>query len=306
MLGALKSGPSHPVLRRDAHHGRRRRHHRRHHGPGQPHQAHPQPRARSARRLHDLRLVQATSRGPRAGPPVQKINLNEPTSRRRSRSCAATQPVLDFTRFLHRRRAGDGGPAGRRHLRDQRLQTRHRRAGRGGGDAAAAAALRTRGRRRTSRRWRRSWPGWPASREAGPPPPTRSACARWRGAAARWFGQEQAVHTAVMSIKRRGRGSATPTIPPLLSSRPPRRGQDGAAKQLALHSGTSSSARHERVRREARGGPAHRRSPPATWVRAGGLLVTPCAAPYRGPAREIEKAHPDLPQILLQVRTTRP
>jgi ATP-dependent Clp protease ATP-binding subunit ClpA len=120
------------------------------------------------------------------------------------------------------------------------------------------------------------------------------------------FGQEQAVHTAVMSIKRARAGLGHPDHPAgcFLFTGPTGVGKTELAKQLALHLG-NEFVRYDMSEYGEKHAVARLIGAPPGYVgfEQGGLLVDAVRQhPYSVVLLdEIEKAHPDLFNILLQV-----
>ena len=120
------------------------------------------------------------------------------------------------------------------------------------------------------------------------------------------FGQEQAVHTAVMSIKRARAGLGHPDRPAgcFLFTGPTGVGKTELAKQLALHLG-NEFIRYDMSEYAEKHAVARLIGAPPGYVgfEQGGLLVDAVRQhPYSVVLLdEIEKAHPDLFNILLQV-----
>ena len=244
---------------------------------------------------------------------VQKIALNEPSLEdtvkilRGLKSRYEEHHQVD----LHRRRPRGGGPAGPPPpARLPAARQRHRRAGRGGRGAAAA------GRRPRRSETRRGRPAGdraghrahgPHPREAGLRPPTRSGCVTLEESLQRVvFGQEEAVHTAAMAIKRARAGLGQPDHPAgcFLFTGPTGVGKTELAKQLALHLG-NEFIRYDMSEYAEKHAVARLIGAPPGYVgfEQGGLLVDAVRQhPYCVVLLdEIEKAHPDLFNILLQV-----
>ena len=120
------------------------------------------------------------------------------------------------------------------------------------------------------------------------------------------FGQEAAVHTAVMSIKRARAGLGHPDHPAgcFLFTGPTGVGKTELAKQLALHLG-NEFIRYDMSEYGEKHAVARLIGAPPGYVgfEQGGLLVDAVRQhPYSVVLLdEIEKAHPDLFNILLQV-----
>jgi ATP-dependent Clp protease ATP-binding subunit ClpA len=120
------------------------------------------------------------------------------------------------------------------------------------------------------------------------------------------FGQEGAVHTAVMSIKRARAGLGQPDHPAgcFLFTGPTGVGKTELAKQLALHLG-NEFVRYDMSEYGEKHAVARLIGAPPGYVgfEQGGLLVDAVRQhPYSVVLLdEIEKAHPDLFNILLQV-----
>src|SRR5687767_10066333 len=120
------------------------------------------------------------------------------------------------------------------------------------------------------------------------------------------FGQEQAVHTAVMSIKRARAGLGHPDHPAgcFLFTGPTGVGKTELAKQLALHLG-NEFIRYDMSEYAEKHAVARLIGAPPGYVgfEQGGLLVDAVRQhPYCVILMdEIEKAHPDMFNILLQV-----
>jgi len=120
------------------------------------------------------------------------------------------------------------------------------------------------------------------------------------------FGQEGAVHTAVMSIKRARAGLGHPDHPAgcFLFTGPTGVGKTELAKQLALHLG-NEFIRYDMSEYGEKHAVARLIGAPPGYVgfEQGGLLVDAVRQhPYSVVLLdEIEKAHPDLFNILLQV-----
>jgi ATP-dependent Clp protease ATP-binding subunit ClpA len=120
------------------------------------------------------------------------------------------------------------------------------------------------------------------------------------------FGQEQAVHTAVMAIKRARAGLGHPDHPAgcFLFTGPTGVGKTELAKQLALHLG-NEFVRYDMSEYGEKHAVARLIGAPPGYVgfEQGGLLVDAVRQhPYSVVLLdEIEKAHPDLFNILLQV-----
>jgi ATP-dependent Clp protease ATP-binding subunit ClpA len=120
------------------------------------------------------------------------------------------------------------------------------------------------------------------------------------------FGQEGAVHTAVMSIKRARAGLGHPDHPAgcFLFTGPTGVGKTELAKQLALHLG-NEFVRYDMSEYGEKHAVARLIGAPPGYVgfEQGGLLVDAVRQhPYSVVLLdEIEKAHPDLFNILLQV-----
>ncbi|HEX6707370.1 MAG TPA: AAA family ATPase, partial [Albitalea sp.] len=120
------------------------------------------------------------------------------------------------------------------------------------------------------------------------------------------FGQESAVHTAVMSIKRARAGLGHPDHPAgcFLFTGPTGVGKTELAKQLALHLG-NEFIRYDMSEYMEKHTVARLVGAPPGYVgfEQGGLLVDAVRQhPYSVVLMdEIEKAHPDVLNILLQV-----
>jgi ATP-dependent Clp protease ATP-binding subunit ClpA len=120
------------------------------------------------------------------------------------------------------------------------------------------------------------------------------------------FGQEQAVHTAAMAIKRARAGLGHPDHPAgcFLFTGPTGVGKTELAKQLALHLG-NEFVRYDMSEYGEKHAVARLIGAPPGYVgfEQGGLLVDAVRQhPYSVVLLdEIEKAHPDLFNILLQV-----
>ena len=168
---------------------------------------------------------------------------------------------------------------------------------------SSAAAHRRRRRDREGRRAHRAHP-----REAGvvvgqgaPAGRSRSRCKRVV------FGQDDAVHTVATSIKRARAGLGQPDKPAgcFLFTGPTGVGKTELAKQLARHLGNEFTRFDmSRIHGEARRRPPDRRASRLRRLRAGRPAGRRRSAqhPYSVLLLdEIEKAHPDIFNILLQV-----
>jgi ATP-dependent Clp protease ATP-binding subunit ClpA len=241
---------------------------------------------------------------------VQKINLNEPTLEETIRILKGLRSRYEeYHRVSYTDAALDAaGRLARRHLRDQRLP-----------DSAidvldeAGAMLRLQA-------------AFPDEKKTADVPEVEKVVARMARIPEKQatasdkerlrtleealqrvvFGQEQAVHTAVMSIKRARAGLGHPDHPAgcFLFTGPTGVGKTELAKQLALHLG-NEFIRYDMSEYAEKHAVARLIGAPPGYVgfEQGGLLVDAVRQhPYSVVLLdEIEKAHPDLFNILLQV-----
>ena len=156
-------------------------------------------------------------------------------------------------------------------------------------------------------RSKRSWRGWRAFRPSRPRPPTRTACGTLEESLGRVvFGQEEAVKLVARAIKRSRAGLGQPDRPAgcFLFTGPTGVGKTELAKQLALHLG-NEFARFDMSEYMEKHAVARLIGAPPGYVgfEQGGLLVDAVRThPYSVVLLdEIEKAHPDIFNILLQV-----
>ena len=218
---------------------------------------------------------------------VQKINLNEPTLEETIKILQRpAQPVRGLpprsptpTPPWRPPPASPAGTCATTVSRTARSTSWTRR----GPCCACRRPARRRRRRRTCPRWRRSWPRMARIPEKQASASDKERLRTLEEALQRVvFGQEEAVHTAVMSIKRARAGLGHPDHPAgcFLFTGPTGVGKTELAKQLALHLG-NEFIRYDmsEIRGEARGGPPHRRAARATWASSrAGCSWTPCAS----------------------------
>ena len=248
---------------------------------------------------------------------LQKITIDEPTiAGDRPHPAGAALALRGAPPGeVHRRRARGRGGLASRHLRDYRLPdsaidvldeagARARLGRRGptpkgeaGRDASTSAC----------RRSRKSSRGWRASRRSRRRRRIASACGPSRSRSGRVvFGQEEAVELVARAIKRSRAGLGQPERPAgaFLFTGPTGVGKTELAKQLALHLGNEFQ-RYDMSEYMEKHAVARLIGAPPGYVgfEQGGLLVDAVRThPYSVVLLdEIEKAHPDLFNILLQV-----
>ena len=243
---------------------------------------------------------------------VQKIALNEP-------SLEDTVKILrglksryeDHHQVTYTDAALDGAARlARRHLRDYRLPDSAIDVLDEAGAmlrAAGPARARTRRGSSTCRRSSGSSPAWPAFPRSRPPSSDQERLLTLEESLQRVvFGQEEAVHSAAMAIKRARAGLGQPDHPAgcFLFTGPTGVGKTELAKQLALHLG-NEFIRYDMSEYAEKHAVARLIGAPPGYVgfEQGGLLVDAVRQhPYCVILMdEIEKAHPDMFNILLQV-----
>ena len=161
-----------------------------------------------------------------------------------------------------------------------------------------------RGSGRRSRRSSRAWRGFPPSR---PPRPTRTGCGRSKSRSdASSSGRKRRSRLVAQAIKRSRAGLGQPDRPAgaFLFTGPTGVGKTELAKQLALHLG-NEFLRYDMSEYMEKHAVARLIGAPPGYVgfEQGGLLVDAVRThPYSVVLLdEIEKAHPDIFNILLQV-----
>ena len=250
---------------------------------------------------------------------LQKITIDEPSIQETVRDPRGPALALRVAspREVHRRRAGDGGEAGgAAPARLQAARQRHRRAGRGRRARPPAAGAQA-GRGAQARRSQIIEVGVGeiedvVARMARIPAKQASSSDRDRlrsleEALGRVvFGQEEAVGTVARAIKRSRAGLGQPDRPAgcFLFTGPTGVGKTELAKQLALHLG-NEFIRFDMSEYMEKHAVARLIGAPPGYVgfEQGGLLVDAIRQhPYAVLLLdEIEKAHPDIFNILLQV-----